>query len=145
MAIKGWEEGLPSKKGEDLEYKVFRMIKDRGDKGILQSQLWKRINATSREGSRISLRLERAGLIERRRELHEGKWTYRLIAKKRSVNPLSILDLPCAFCPNQDKCGLGGPISPATCPLLAQWVEKTAYETVKRGKVKVSLDEKLEA
>jgi len=125
---------LPSKKGEDLEYKVFKLIKDRGDKGILQSQLWKKIKATSREGSRISLRLERAGLIERRRELHEGKWTYRLIAKKRSVNPLSILDLPCAFCPEQDKCGLGGPVSPASCPLLAQWAEKMVHKLQGKGK-----------
>lgn len=119
---------MPARKGEDLEYKVFKLIRDHGDRGILQSQLWKRIKATSREGSRISLRLERAGLIERKRELHNGKWTYRLIAKKRAVNPMSILDLPCTFCPNQDRCGLGGPISPATCPLMTEWLNKAAHK-----------------
>jgi hypothetical protein len=126
---------MPTKKIEDLEYDVFRMIKDRGEKGILQSQLWRRIKATSREGSRISLRLERAGLIERHRELHNGKWTYRLIAKKRPVNPTSILELPCAFCLTQDKCGLGSQVSPSTCPLLTQWAEKISHQ-IEKGKSK---------
>lgn len=104
------------------------MIKDGGPEGILQSQLWKCIKATSREGSRISLKLEKAGLIERHRVLHEGKWTYKLVAKKRSININSIIDIPCAFCVEQAKCDVGSEISPLTCKKLSSWVEKAAYE-----------------
>ena len=117
-----------ARRNGDLEYKVLQMIKEGGSEGILQSQLWKNIKATSREGSRISLKLEKAGLIERHRVLHEGKWTYRLIAKKKSLNINSIIDLPCAFCPEQAKCEIGGEISPLNCKKLSLWVEKVAHE-----------------
>ncbi|MGP3667230.1 MAG: helix-turn-helix transcriptional regulator [Candidatus Bathyarchaeota archaeon] len=117
-----------TRKNSNLEYRVLQMIKDGGPEGILQSQLWKSIKATSREGSRISLKLEKAGLIERHRVLHEGKWTYKLVAKKRSININSIIDIPCAFCVEQAKCDVGSEISPLTCKKLSSWVEKAAYE-----------------
>jgi hypothetical protein len=115
-----------SRTDRDLEYKVLQIIKDQGTEGILQSQLWKKISASSREGSRVSLRLEKAHLIDRKRELHEGKWTYRLIAKKRAVKVDSLLNFICAFCVEQERCGLGGTISPVTCEVLSRWLlEKT--------------------
>jgi len=110
------------RKHEDLEYTVLQLIKDAGKSGILQSQLWKKINATSREGSRISSRLERTSLIGRNRELHDGKWTYRLVAKKSAMTIDSIIDLPCAFCADQEKCDLGNDISPITCERLLSWI-----------------------
>jgi hypothetical protein len=112
---------------EDLEYRVLQMIKECGPEGILQCKLWKKIGASSREGSRISLRLERAGLIDRRRELHNGKWTYKLIAKKRVVTMDSIVDCPCTFCIDQERCEVGSTISPITCEKLSNWLyEKTS-------------------
>lgn len=107
---------------KDLEYNVLQIIKECGDEGILQSHLWKRISASSREGSRVSLRLEKAGLVERRKELHQGKWTYKLIAKKKAVAIDTILDIPCFFCPVQDKCEIGAAISPITCALMTNYV-----------------------
>jgi DNA-binding MarR family transcriptional regulator len=110
------------RKHDDLEYKVLQIIKSAGKKGILQSQLWKKINATSREGSRISSRLERSSLIDRNRELHEGKWTYRLVTKKSAMTIDSIIVLPCTFCSEQEKCGPGSDISPITCERLTKWI-----------------------
>jgi hypothetical protein len=117
---------LSGKRHENLEYEILRMIKEKGQEGILQSQLWKLIKATSREGSRISMRLERAGLVERQRILHEGKWTYKLVAKKKAITVDTLIELPCGFCYLQEKCGAGNPLSPCTCPRLNQWVEREA-------------------
>lgn len=111
------------RKRDNLEYKVLQTVKKSGDEGILQSQLWKEMKATSREGSRISLKLERAGLIFRHRVLHNGKWTFKLIAKKRPVTIGSISDLPCVFCVEQNKCGVGGIISPNTCSNLTEYMD----------------------
>ncbi|MEM3737366.1 MAG: transcriptional regulator [Candidatus Bathyarchaeia archaeon] len=111
-----------SRRDRDLEYKVLQIIKEHGEEGILQSLLWKKINASSREGSRVSLRLEKAHLIDRKRELHDGKWTYKLIAKKRSVKADSILDQVCTFCSEQERCGVGGAVSPITCDKLTRWL-----------------------
>ncbi|RLI04334.1 transcriptional regulator [Candidatus Bathyarchaeota archaeon] len=122
-----------TRKHDNLEYKVLQIIKESGAEGILQSQLWKRINATSREGSRVSLKLEKAGLIERKRELHEGKWTYKLIAKKKVVNIDSIINLPCIFCPDQPKCGTGSAISPTSCPKLSKWIERETFNHTGHG------------
>jgi len=101
------EEKLRMKRHEDLEYKAFQLVRESGTKGILQSLLWKNLNATSREGSRISARLEKLGLVRRSRELHGGKWTYRLIAKRRTMKVDSVMDIPCVFCVEQGKCGVG--------------------------------------
>jgi hypothetical protein len=117
-----------TRRHNNLEYKVLQIIKESGSQGILQSQLWKRIGATSREGSRISLKLEKAGLIERIRELHDGKWTYKLIAKKRIVSLDSVIDIPCIFCLQQDKCDVEGSISPTTCKRLSEWLEKESHQ-----------------
>lgn len=113
-----------ARRRDNLEYKVLQIIKKSGSGGILQSQLWKKMSATSREGSRISLKLERAGLINRSRELHDGKWTYKLFSKKRAVSIDSILDLPCVFCIEQEKCGVGSAISPNNCSNLMEWMDK---------------------
>jgi DNA-binding MarR family transcriptional regulator len=50
---------------EDLTGKVFRTIISNGKDGILQSELWKELNLTSRDGSRLAIRLERRSLIRR--------------------------------------------------------------------------------
>lgn len=51
-------------------YEVLQLIKNNGKDGILQSNLWKKIGVTSREGSRIALKLLKQGLITRKRVLH---------------------------------------------------------------------------
>ncbi|MFH1328737.1 MAG: transcriptional regulator [Candidatus Bathyarchaeota archaeon] len=117
------------KRDRNLEYKVLQIIKKSGTEGILQSNLWKKMNASSREGSRVSLRLEKAGLIDRKMELNQGKWTYKLIAKKRAIKSEIVLDFPCVFCIDQERCGTGSFISPPTCERLTVWIHHRAFSS----------------
>jgi len=109
-------------KQNDLEQKALDIIMEKGEKGILQSELWREINATSREGSRISIRLERKGLIYREPELSMGRWTYRLYPKKHPVSVDSILNCPCISCEEKAKCSANGRVSPNDCEKFTQWI-----------------------
>lgn len=71
-AIKSEEEEL------DLTSRTYKAIVEHGMQGILQSQLWKELNLTSRDGSRLAIRLEKRGMIRREKVLENGRWTYRL-------------------------------------------------------------------
>ena len=42
----------------ELEHKALDVIANNGKDGVLQSELWRKLDATSREGSRIALKLE---------------------------------------------------------------------------------------
>jgi len=109
-------------KQNDLEQKALQLIMNTGDKGLLQSELWRKMKASSREGSRVSLKLERKGLILRDRELSEGRWTYRLYSKRQPVSIDSILACPCLTCVEKLRCGAGSKSSPNECDRLTQWI-----------------------
>lgn len=106
----------------DLEYKALRLIMDSGPEGILQSKLWRDLKASSREGSRISLKLKKKGMIERKRELFNGRWTYRLFSKRRPVMIDSIMDIPCAMCDDINKCGEETTVSLISCNKMSYWL-----------------------
>ena len=106
----------------ELEYKALNFISNNGNDGVLQSELWRELDATSREGSRIALKLETKGLILREKELYEGRWTYRLFPKRKPASLNSIIDSPCLMCPNDARCGTWSPISPNDCPRLTAWI-----------------------
>ncbi|MEM2926721.1 MAG: transcriptional regulator [Candidatus Bathyarchaeia archaeon] len=109
-------------KRREIERQALQIVLDAGEKGILQSDLWRSLGTTSREGSRISLRLERRKLIKRVKELNEERWTYRLYAIKRSVNLDSIIDCPCLICELSEKCDEGGVVSPIKCSNFTKWL-----------------------
>ncbi|HDO41826.1 transcriptional regulator [Candidatus Bathyarchaeota archaeon] len=111
-------------KQNDLEQKALNIIMSRGEKGILQSDLWREMNASSREGSRISIRLESKGLIYREPELSRGRWTYRLYSKRQPISIDSIIDCPCLSCEEISRCGAGSNISPNDCEKLTRWILK---------------------
>ena len=90
--------------------------------GILQSQLWKKFKLSSRDGSRLALKLERMGMITREKILEKERWTYKLIIKKTPVSTKSIEGAPCLTCPVEAKCSLDGEISPKTCQWIEDWV-----------------------
>ena len=116
-----------SKEGkESLYQKALKIIMEAGEEGILQSELWRLLDATSREGSRIAIRLERRGLIIRRKELYKGRWTYRLFARTRKISIESIRGCPCFTCPDNFRCSPGGVVDPVTCERLVRWVLETA-------------------
>ncbi len=106
----------------ELEYKALNVISNNGTDGVLQSELWRELDATSREGSRIALKLETKGLILREKELYEGRWTYRLFPKRKPASLNSIINSPCLMCPNDSRCGAWSPISPNHCPRLTSWI-----------------------
>lgn len=109
-------------KRSDMEHKALQFIANTGDEGVLQSDLWHQLNASSREGSRIAIKLETKGLIWRKRELSEGRWTYRLYPKRKPASINSIIDCPCLTCGESIRCGAYGSISPNDCEKLTEWL-----------------------
>jgi hypothetical protein len=117
-------------KEEDLISMVYKLVLESGDDGILQSELWKKLNLTSRDGSRIATRLEKRKLIRREKVLEDGRWTYRL---KPLVIPLSIesiADAPCITCPLYYKCYEDGAVSPRTCTKIERWVVTEYHRSI---------------
>jgi phosphoserine aminotransferase len=115
-------------KRNDFEHKALRYIANTGDEGVLQSDLWRRLDASSREGSRIAIKLENKGLIRRERELFEGRWTYRLYPKRKPASINSIKGCPCLTCPESIRCGAYGAISPNDCEKLTEWLTSLIRE-----------------
>jgi len=111
----------------DLEESAMRRslatIQQYGQRGILQSDLWRRIGLDSRKGSRQVLNLERRGLIERQRELNRGRWTYRLSANRGVTTVDTVADIPCVSC-EEDYKGIcpTHDVNPAVCTKLTSWV-----------------------
>lgn len=115
-------------KRSDLEHKALQFIVNTTEEGVLQSDLWRQLNATSREGSRIALKLEKKGLIRRERELSEGRWTYRLFPKRKPASIGSIIDCPCLTCLESIRCGAYGAASPHDCEGLTEWLINMAHD-----------------
>lgn len=109
-------------KRNDLEQKALQFIMNTGFGGVLQSDLWRELGATSREGSRISLKLEGKGLIRREKELQEGRWTYRLFPKRLPANIDTIIDCPCLMCAENPRCDPSSAPSPQNCQRLTDWI-----------------------
>ena len=116
-------------KSNDLEHKALQIIMSAGNNGLLQSELWRKLGASSREGSRIALKLESKGLIKRERELRNGRWTYRLYPKRLPASIDSIADCPCMMCPDSPRCGPTGNVTPQNCEKLTEWLFRMAEST----------------
>jgi uncharacterized membrane protein len=56
-------------KRNDLEQKALHFVVGTGYHGVLQSDLWRELGASSREGSRVSIKLEEKGLIRRQMDI----------------------------------------------------------------------------
>jgi predicted DNA-binding transcriptional regulator len=113
----------------DLTSRVYKVVVEHGSDGVLQSELWKELTLTSRDGSRLAIRLERRGMIRRDKLLEAGRWTYKLTALRMPVHIESIEQAPCITCPYEGKCSLTGVVSPLSCPWLVEWVTKEYRET----------------
>lgn len=123
---------------ESYESKALGLIKSNG--GVMyQSELWKKLELDSREGSRLVQRLLKKGLIRREKVLVNGRKTFKLyIVESNSRDPVlhvsieSILGIPCTVCPYIDQCELGGFYEPMTCILLDSWIDKMLASKEKR-------------
>lgn len=109
-------------KRNDLEQKALQIIMNTGFEGLLQSELWRKLGASSREGSRIAIKLEDKGLIRREKELRHGRWTYRLYPKRVPASIDSIAGCPCLLCPDNSRCDPSSTISPQNCEKLTGWL-----------------------
>ena len=110
---------------EELVYltsRVYKLVVERGRDGVLQSEIWKELGLTSRDGSRLAIRLERRGLIGRVKVLEEGRWTYKLTPLRFPTDMTSIEKAPCIVCQYESKCSVDGEVSPYVCPWLGPWV-----------------------
>jgi len=110
---------------DKLTNKVCEIIAEYEDKGLLQSDLWKKLKLNSRDGSRLALRLERRDLITREKILQKGRWTYKLIIEQAPIKLESLIDSPCLTCPVEQKCDFENAYpepSPLHCQLIEDWV-----------------------
>lgn len=113
---------------EGLTGRSFRIIINNGKDGILQSKLWKELDLTSRDGSRVAIRLEKRSLIKRERVLQEGRWTYKLFAVNLPVGTDTIEQAPCLTCPVEHMCSVDAYYSPNSCNLIENWT-LISYDT----------------
>ena len=107
---------------ERLTNKVCDILAERESNGMFQSELWKKLKLTTRDGARLALKLERMGTITREKLLEKDRWTYKLILKKTPISTQSIENAPCLVCPVEQKCSLEGEISPRNCQFIEDWV-----------------------
>lgn len=114
-----------SSRSNDLEQRALQLIFS-ADGGVLQSEMWKELGVSSREGSRLALKFEEKGVIERRKVLHDGRWTYVLYSTRQPVTIDSVRGCPCLMCEEIEKCVPGGLRSPINCGRLTDWIEKDA-------------------
>ena len=107
---------------ERLTNKVYDILAEHELNGMFQNELWKKLKLSSRDGSRLALKLERMKTITREKLLENGRWTYKLIIKKTPISTESIENAPCLVCTVEQKCSLDGEISPKNCQLIEDWV-----------------------
>jgi hypothetical protein len=128
-------------KRNDLEQKALQFVINTGSEGVLQSELWRELEASSREGSRVAIKLEEKGLIQREKELQGGRWTYRLFPKRLPSSIESIADCPCLLCKDNARCDPTTTISPKRCGRLTEWIigldnngqAESGEETIAKG------------
>jgi predicted DNA-binding transcriptional regulator len=113
----------------DFTSRVYKLVVEHGKGGVLQSELWKKLNLTSRDGSRLAIRLEKRGMIKREKVLDGGRWTYKLSPLRLPARIRSIEQAPCVTCPNEIKCAPNGVITPFSCLYIAEWVTREYLKT----------------
>jgi hypothetical protein len=102
------------------ERAALELIRESG--GIHQSDFWKELDVSSRQGSRLAERLAESGLIEREETVYEGHNTYLLAPSARDLD-FSLLmagDMLSPFIGEEDV----DPNSDA----FSQWIMNLAYE-----------------
>lgn len=107
---------------EQLINRVCEILAKSQSEGMFQSEVWRRLKLTVRDGFRLALKLEWLGIISREKVLEKGRWTYKLLLKRTPISTRSIIDAPCLTCPVEQKCTPDSEVSPYTCDLIRDWV-----------------------
>ena len=71
----------------DLTARVYEIVIENGREGILQSELWKKLGLSSREGSRLAIKLEKRRIVDRQKLLEGGRWTYKSVSNTHLTLP----------------------------------------------------------
>lgn len=125
---------------EVVEREILDIVKNAGEKGILQRDIWGKLKIDSRRGIKIIKRLEKRGLLTREEYIYKGRKTYILKptskAFRKVVLPQSLNGVPCFYCPYLYKCG-SGEFHPAHCKLLDKWLYKEKAKEAKTVEVSV--------
>lgn len=117
---------------EQLINKVCEILARNQSDGVAQTEVWKKLKLTVRDGFRLALKLEWLGIISREKVLEKGRWTYKLLLKRTPISTRSIIAAPCLTCPVEQKCTPDGEVSPHTCELIKDWVTIEARRLRKR-------------
>ncbi len=112
-----------SSKNSRIERQALKIIIEAGDEGLFQTEIWKLLDISTREASRIAKKLEEKDRVFREKVLNNGRWTFKIYSTKEYVTIDSIKDCPCLICPDVDKCYSGGKKNPRTCLDLTAWVD----------------------
>ncbi len=112
-----------SSKKRGTERQALKLIIDAGDEGLFQTELWKLLDISSREASRIAKKLEEKDRVFREKVLNNGRWTFKIYSTKEYVTIDSIKDCPCLICPDVDRCFSGGKKDPRICLELTAWLD----------------------
>jgi len=112
----------PSRRGreENIE-RAYNLLLEKMDEGIPQSDLWKELGITSREGSRLVKEMEERGLVQREKILYNGRWTYKLSVKRKPLRIGLIEDIFCFNCEYEHKCTAASPQFLRTCEHIEEW------------------------
>jgi hypothetical protein len=113
---------MKSKKSR-IERQALKIIIDTGDEGLLQTELWKLLDISTREASRIAKKFEEKDRVFREKVLNNGRWTFKIYSTKEYVTIDSVKDSPCIICPDVDRCFRGGKKDPTTCLELTAWID----------------------
>ncbi|MEM4573447.1 MAG: Lrp/AsnC family transcriptional regulator [Candidatus Caldarchaeum sp.] len=114
---------MPAKLSK-LEEKALALLMQH-EEGMLQSELWHKLGVTSREGSRIGIKLERKGYIKRVKAFSNDRWTRRLVPLIKQINITPLIGVPCPSCVYDQVCGPRGEPHYKTCILLDEWLNSS--------------------
>ncbi|MEM0445774.1 MAG: hypothetical protein QXO86_07590 [Nitrososphaerota archaeon] len=120
-----------------LEERALRLLLQHGETGLLQSELWHLLGVTSRDGSRVAIKLEKKGLVKRVKEFAKDRWTMRLISQVKPMNLGIIKDAPCPSCPYNDSCGPSGTYVPTECVLIESWLLSLSVSAPEKAETQV--------
>ena len=116
----------------NVSSQVYNLVVTAGKEGISQRRLFESTSLKSNQISKVSIRLEKGGLISREKALEDGRWTFLLTAVS-AINLGPYESNPCIRCPHEDRCSPGSVVTPEKCVLeaygqgIADWV-KIEYE-----------------
>ena len=109
-------------KRNDLEQKALHYVVGTGYQGVLQSDLWRELGASSREGSRVSINWKRRDLSAEKKNCKKADGPIGSTLKGLPASIETIVDCPCLLCPDNARCDPTTALSPKSCPKLTDWI-----------------------